>query len=395
MRRVLVLLAWLAAVGGAGAMVWIAASPSSALGDLLVPVVAMANAAVVYASVGAILSIRRPANVIGALLQVGGLLIAVTFVGFIVGAAATEAHGPDDPIAVWASFAGSVTVFAMILVVGPAIALLFPDGRLPGLRWRLPAAVIVVALVGGNLLAVLQPGPLNSGLANSPFGIEGAAWVGPVSTAGAVAAALSMPAMLLLAVAAVVVRFRRSTGIERKQLTWFVAANVAFAVLLLLAIADGSEGFTPFDVLALVSLALPAVAIGMAILRYRLYEIDRIISRTIGWATVTGILVAVFAGLVVTLQTLLAPVTDESTLAVAASTLVAFTLFQPLRRRVQHAVDRRFDRARYDGERTAAAFGERLRGEIDLKGLETDMTLTVVMALRPRTASLWIRLGRT
>ena len=108
------------------------------------------------------------------------------------------------------------------------------------------------------------------------------------------------------------------------------------------------------------------IVIGIAILRYRLYEIDRIISRTIGWAIVTGLLVAVFAGLVVALQAVLAPVTKENTLAVAASTLVAFALFQPLRRRVQRAVDRRFDRARYDGQRTVGAFAERLRNEVDL-----------------------------
>ena len=112
-------------------------------------------------------------------------------------------------------------------------------------------------------------------------------------------------------------------------------------------------------------LAMP-ITIGIAILRYRLYEIDRLISRTIGWALVTGILVAVFALLVVALQAALTPVTDESTLAVAASTLVAFALFQPLRRRVQRAVDRRFDRARYDGQRTTAVFADRVRNEVDL-----------------------------
>ena len=132
-------------------------------------------------------------------------------------------------------------------------------------------------------------------------------------------------------------------------------------------------------------LAMP-IAIGIAVTRYRLYEIDRLISRTIGWALVTGVLVLVFAGTVVGLQAILARITQGETLAVAASTLVAFALFQPVRRRVQTAVDRRFDRARYDGDRTAAAFTERLREQVDLAGLEADIAGVVDTALRPSSS---------
>ena len=135
------------------------------------------------------------------------------------------------------------------------------------------------------------------------------------------------------------------------------------------------------------------IAIGIAVIRYRLYEIDRLISRTIGWALVTGILVAVFGVLVVALQAALAPVTDESTLAVAASTLVAFALFQPLRRRVQTAVDRRFDRALYDGQRTIDAFAGRLRSEVDLTTIRTSLATTADEAVRPTTATVWLVKG--
>jgi hypothetical protein len=156
---------------------------------------------------------------------------------------------------------------------------------------------------------------------------------------------------------------------------------------------DGSDPFGAHvaTILASVATALIPIAIGIAILRYRLYEIDRVISRTIGWAIVSGMLVAVFVGGVFALQAILAGFTQGETLAVAASTLVAFALFQPLRRRVQRVVDHRFDRARYDGERTAAAFAERLRDEIDLARLRESLALTARDAVRPTVASVWLR----
>jgi hypothetical protein len=148
---------------------------------------------------------------------------------------------------------------------------------------------------------------------------------------------------------------------------------------------------TIFDVLAVASLSLPAIAVGVAILRYHLFEIDRIISRTLSWAVVTGLLGAVFVGLVVGLQALSANVTKSNTLAVAASTLVVAALFQPLRRRVQGAVDRRFNRARYDAQRTTDAFAAQLRDEVDLARLRVALVDTVEEAVRPASASVWLR----
>ena len=133
------------------------------------------------------------------------------------------------------------------------------------------------------------------------------------------------------------------------------------------------------------------VAIGVAILRYRLYEIDRIISRTIGWAIVTALLAAVLVAGVVILETILAPVTTENTLAVAGSTLVAAALFQPVRRRVQRAVDRRFDRASYDGEHTADAFGQRLRVQTDIDAVLDDLSGTTGAAMAPMSIVVWLR----
>jgi hypothetical protein len=173
--------------------------------------------------------------------------------------------------------------------------------------------------------------------------------------------------------------------------TALAAASLPFAFVggtLGLTVAANAAWFVGFFAIA----ALP-IAIGIAILRYRLFEIDRIISRTLGWAIVTGVLVAVSAGAVVLLQAALAPFTQENTIAVAASTLVAFALFQPLRRRVQRVVDRRFDRARYDGEQTVQAFSGRLRHETDLAHAASALLTTTRDAVHPMSVGVWLRGG--
>jgi DNA integrity scanning protein DisA with diadenylate cyclase activity len=141
----------------------------------------------------------------------------------------------------------------------------------------------------------------------------------------------------------------------------------------------------------LLAFALLPIAVGVAVLRYHLYDIDRLISRTIAWALVTGVLAAVFVSVVLVLQALLAGFTQGETLAVAASTLVAFALFQPLRRRVQVVVDRRFDRARYDGQRTVDAFAERLRDEVEFAEIHEDIHQTVHSTMRPEHVGIWLR----
>jgi divalent metal cation (Fe/Co/Zn/Cd) transporter len=166
----------------------------------------------------------------------------------------------------------------------------------------------------------------------------------------------------------------------------FIATVAAYALR-----TDGPPIAQSTTLVAYAGILLMPIAIGVAVLRYRLYEIDRIISRTIGWALVTGVLVAVFAGTVVGLQAILTGFTQGQTLAVAASTLIAFVLFQPVRRRVQSVVDRRFNRARYDAEGTAAAFAERQRDQVDIAGLKVDLTGTIDSALHPRALGVWIR----
>ena len=171
---------------------------------------------------------------------------------------------------------------------------------------------------------------------------------------------------------------------------WFAFGLGAALVPFLLSWATDVGGIA-VGALSVALLALVPLAVGIAILRYRLYEIDRIISRTIGLALVTGLLIAVFASSVVALQAALTGFTQGQTLAVAASTLVAFSLFQPVRHRVQRAVDRRFDRARYNGERTAAAFADQLRDEVDLPSLQRQLAGVVGTAVRPDGVAIWLR----
>ena len=199
---------------------------------------------------------------------------------------------------------------------------------------------------------------------------------------------LPIAVLMVAAAISVVVRHRRAAGIERQQLRWFSAA-LAFVVLavvggyivgtLIPEIGDqGPQWLVP-------------IAIGIAVLRYRLYDIDRIISRAIGYLVVTSVLVAAFALLVLGLTSVLEPLTGGNTLAVAGSTLVVAALFQPLRARVQRGVDRRFDRSRYDGERLLAALGERLRDEVDLAAIRGEVLATVDAAVRPSGPGLWLR----
>jgi hypothetical protein len=194
-------------------------------------------------------------------------------------------------------------------------------------------------------------------------------------------------------IVALAIRFRRAKGVERQQIKWFAWAGMLTAGLLATSLLSSPWGPVSGALwaLALASLVLIPVATTAAILRYRLWDIDRIVSRTIAWVVITTILATLFAGLIVGAQAALAPVTASNSLAVAASTLVAAALFQPLRRGVQTAVDRRFNRSRYDAERTVGSFAEHLRGVTDLAEISDGAVAAVVRSLSPNGAAVWIR----
>jgi hypothetical protein len=399
-RMIAVAVAWLAAV--AGALLIFAVRPAAFAGSSnFLGFAGLALTIATNASVGALLIHKRPGNVIGAVLMVTADLMAVTLLGWVSGAMLTEQRGPHDKLAGLVSVVGTIGFLPSLIVAGPLLALLFPTGRLPSPRWRWPLAGIVAAGLVGSTIVVARPGPLVGTTVDSPFGASGfsgseAFW--PIGQALGISA---LAVALLLGVTAVAIRFRLSRGVERAQLKWFVAANVAVGTFLMLGLADGGflglvAGTNPtfLDLLAYASSLLPPVAVGIAILRYRLFEIDRLIARTLSWAIVSGLLVGGFAAAVVALQAVLVDFTQGQTVAVAASTLVAFALFQPLRRRVQSAVDRRFDRAHYDAQRTVAEFSDRLRDDIDLGSLSSDLDATIRDAISPRSVGIWLRESR-
>jgi hypothetical protein len=394
-RAFVVAIAWLAAVAGAVALVFAGSAETSYSGGGYVFVMGgLALAVITDASVGAVLALRRPGNIVGLILMLGAILPSVSILGFIVGTVLSADRGRHDVLAGLVGLVGVLGIVPALIAAGPLLAIVFPSGRLPGARWRWPVGAIVAAIAVGSVTVVLRPGPIAASLANNPFGVSGSSGSEAVWEMGQTLAVAALPSAFLLAFAAVIVRIRRSVGIERAQLKWFVAANVAVGAFWTFSLAGVARpNPTIFDVLAAGSLALPPIAVGVAVLRYRLFEIDRIISRTLSWAAVTVLLGAVFVGLVVGLQALSADITGTNTLAVAASTLAVAALFQPLRRRTQSAVDRRFNRATYDAQRTTDAFSEQLRNEVDLARLRGALVDTVEEAVRPVRTTVWLRAG--
>ena len=393
-RRAIVAVAWLATV--AGAILLIAATRIGETDLVTAPFtlvfLGLAFDVVAFGTVGAVLALRRPGNAVGIVLIAAGLLIVGAFLGFIFGAVLTSIRGADDSLAGLVSLVGALCIDPALIVAGPLLALLFPDGRLPGPRWRWPVGAIAAMLAVGSVLVIVRPGPLGDSLGVNPFGVTNVPWVETLAPLGETLEATALLASLLLALVAVIVRLRRSRDAEREQLKWFVAANLVVVVGLFLSIADGATDPTAFDILAVVSLSFPPIAVGTAILRYRLYEIDRIISRTLAYAAVTGILFGIFVVVNLTLQAWLSPLLGAGgSVAVAVSTLLVAALFNPIRGRVQRVVDRRFDRARYHADRTVAAFAGRLREEMDLATIADDLGAIVVAAMAPSGVNIWVR----
>jgi hypothetical protein len=333
-----------------------------------------------YATVGLVLALRRPANPIGWLYAASGLVWSLLipldpWVDQLI-----RGRRPLPLAAQLAAVAGEF-YWAPAITLGITLPfLLLPDGRLRSRRWRVVVAAAVTGMVLISVAGVLTPGrtaetPLPI---DNPFGLAGTA--GTVATVltylGVALNTISYPAALV----SLLLRFRAARGVERQQLRWVAAgAAVAVAGLLLGATASG--------VTYLAVLCVP-VAVAVAVLRYRLWDLERLVSRTVTYALVTGLLVLPY----LLILPLAAGLTEGSgSLAVAAATLVAAAAFAPLRRRVQDTVDRRFNRRRYDATRTVDAFAARLREQVDLDALSGELLAVVEQTVQPTRASLWLR----
>ena len=352
-----------------------------------------------YAIVGTVLAIRRPDTSIGWILV--GLSWSFAAVSTTVDATPEQfAAGSLGPITAGLAVLTSAAGFALFLMLA-LLAIVFPSGRLPRGPWGTIACSSLAAGLATLVLSLCMP-TISVSLAGFSTGVG-------VRNPGAVLPDLPIwgvvtpdtvivPLVILLvgSVASLVIRYRRAIGVERMQLRWVTTAlalviagllgGLAVGALIPPAAESGVIWIGP-----IVAIPLVPVAIGIAVLRYRLYEIDRIISRTISWTLTTSVIVAVFMGAVVGLQGVLAPVTGGNTVAIAGSTLVAAGLFQPLRRRVQGAVDHRFNRAGYDAERIVAAFALGLGAETSLGEVQQKVVIVVDTSLGPRNAGLWIR----
>ena len=367
-------------------------------GDVSITSTVAPMAAVTSLLVGAILVTRLPRQPIGWLLWTGGLLFALTRITHGLADHGLTYDPGSVPGAIWFAWVNAWIGVGGFVLLGVLLPLLYPTGNPPSPRWRPLVGVTILGLGALTALAAVTPfapGTYPPGIEN-PLVIGGSLGDALVALQSVLGVALLM--LLVLALASLVVRYPRAAGIERQQLKWFAFIGaIAITALAIAGLLQDSTG----DILATIDwfgwlfgiggLVLMPIAIGVAVLRYRLYEIDRLISRTIGWAAVTSVLVAVFVVVILVIQAALASITSSSTIAVAASTLVVFALFQSLRRRVQARVDRRFDRARYDAERTVAAFSGRLRDEVDLDQLGAEITATVTLTMAPASVSLWLR----
>ena len=379
-----------------------AAQPSSdwdsggAIGNLLILAPFLA-----FTIVGALIASRRPENPIGWICLVAGLFWTLIVLDgqYIAYALATTGVLPL-PAAValnqwlWVPPVGLLSIY---------LILLFPDGKLPSSRWRPLAYFSGAVLIMVSLAIALTPGPLPDleGVRN-PFGLEGYPWIADASKVIPVL----MPLCAVASALSLVLRYRRSGSEEREQIKWIALAGSFVGLMSLITVVSalvfeplflGATGTQPLWLgilqgVELLSFAGIPVAVGFAVLKYRLYDIDLLINRALVYGSLSATLALVYFGGIVVLQRLFVVLTgQQSTLAVVASTLLIAALFSPLRRRIQRFIDRRFYRKKYDARKTLEAFSTKLREGTDLDALSKDLVGVVRETMQPAHVSLWLR----
>ncbi len=350
---------------------------------------------VAYAAVGALIADRHPRNAVGRLFCAVGVALPLT--GLLYAYATFSLHADQGPLPAetplaWA-FAWSSDPLLLLIVL---LVLLFPSGRFLSVRWRrVGQSAIVVSAIWALALA-LDPGPLyNLEAIENPLGLDSAG--NSLETVAGVASTVDS-LLFVLAGVSLVLRFRRAGMTERQQIKWLAAAGAfAMAMVLLLTVLEGTietergVGELITSGVALLAIAALPAGAGVAMLRNNLYDIDVVINRTLVYGALTAMLVGAYLGLVLLFQLVLSPLTEQSDLAIAGSTLAVAALVRPARQRIQALVDRRFFRRKYDAARTLEEFSARLRDEIDLESLDSDLRRVVSDTVQPAHVSLWLR----
>jgi hypothetical protein len=393
------ILVWSAVIGLTIAAIWLriasdAPTIENRFGLTDASIVGFMVLQVTCATVGLIVVARLPRNLVAwILLGIGlGYAVAIVASAYVFGTA-TPAGAVTAPMVAWLTQAGAqvagVLTFAFVFV--------YPELRSTSRRSRTFALLALLATALGIATIAFHPGPLFFWPSvENPLGI------GPRIIRDTARDSVLIPIPVgiagILGVGWIAWRYHRSRGIERLQMKWFVSAAVASIVGLVFLVLLGANtqgarsDWWPLLLYALSTTLVP-IAVGIAILRYRLYAIDHLVDRAIGYGIVTSILVGLFGLLVVAFTTVLEPVTQGETIPVAASTLVVAALFQPVRRWVQRSIDRRFHRARYDAAATVDVFAERLRRTVDLGALERELLAAVDRTVSPSRASVWVARG--
>jgi hypothetical protein len=347
--------------------------------------------AVGYSTVGAIIASRSsPQNLVGWLFCAIGLSFGVIHFSAEY-AIYTLLVQPE--MLIGGEAAAWILSWGWVLAVGFIVflALLFPDGRLPSRRWRWFAWLSLILIITGAVWGAFTPGAILSlGQINNPLGVEGLPNVWELTQT-------LMLTLIFVSAASLFMRLRRARGVERQQIKWFTYTGVvASSAALLTYIISESLGalwlkWVGYVVMQVALICMP-ISMGIAILRYRLYEIDILINRTLVYGSLTAVLVALYFGVIVVLQSLFVSLTgQQSTLAVVASTLLIAALFTPLRRHIQSFIDRRFYRSRYDARKTLEALSAKLRDETDLAALSEDLVGVVRETMQRAHVSLWLR----
>jgi hypothetical protein len=341
-----------------------------------------------FGGVGAFLTVRVPGN------PLGPMLLAATagFATLIASGAYVVAFvelPSSDPVAIFFGLLANLTFIPSLVLVIVGVPLLFPDGRFLSPRWRWVAILSAIIVLAAEFRVLVGQRELVTELGlRNPFYIEG---FDPLfEFANSVESLAALP-LFALAIWSLVLRYRRADDVGRHQIRWLAAVSSIAVVAFGISFFVPPDLNAPVEGFAILALNAIPVAIGIAVVRYRLYDIDRLISRGISYALVTLVLLATYVAAVLILQGPLGTMFGTQTVTVAISTLVIAGLFQPVRSRIHRAVDRRFDRARVDTERTAAAFSGRLREQVDIDAVVGDLAATASEAVRPSGVTVWLR----